>query len=316
MPDDAQQLPTLSNADQAALQRWVRQQGIGSTVTDLRPLTGGTQNIVVRLTVDGRPLVLRRPPVAPAAQQRPHHAARDRGADHAGRQFGAASPIRRRLRGPRRPRCRVLSDGGRRRLQPRHRGEPTPMSGTPVMRHRVGLSTTPPTWPGSATPRGEACRSRHCSGRDPFWHARFRSFLPCSKATGTTATGPTYSRSRAAGRLAGGQPAARRRARHHARRRAPQQRAAAAGNTRGGGVHRLGDVHDWRPAARSRLDAGLLAARPDPINAGSQLAALGGLASRRELLDAYRAAGGRETSRLDWYLAMACFKLGIVIEGT
>ena len=48
----------------------------------------------------------------------------------------------------------------------------------------------------------------------------------------------------------------------------------------------------------------------------SQLAALGGLASRRELLDAYLAAGGRETSRLDWYLAMACFKLGIVIEGT
>lgn len=52
------------------------------------------------------------------------------------------------------------------------------------------------------------------------------------------------------------------------------------------------------------------------ITAGAQLAALGGLASRRELLDAYLAAGGRETSRLDWYVAMACFKLGVVIEGT
>jgi len=52
------------------------------------------------------------------------------------------------------------------------------------------------------------------------------------------------------------------------------------------------------------------------ITAGAQLAALGGLASRRELLDAYLAAGGRETSNLDWYVAMACFKLGIVIEGT
>jgi aminoglycoside phosphotransferase (APT) family kinase protein len=40
------------------------------------------------------------------------------------------------------------------------------------------------------------------------------------------------------------------------------------------------------------------------------------LASRRELLDAYCGAGGRQTSRLDWYLAMACFKLGVVIEGT
>jgi aminoglycoside phosphotransferase (APT) family kinase protein len=52
------------------------------------------------------------------------------------------------------------------------------------------------------------------------------------------------------------------------------------------------------------------------ITAGAELAALGGLASRGELLDAYRAAGGRETPRLDWYIAMACFKLGIVIEGT
>ena len=52
------------------------------------------------------------------------------------------------------------------------------------------------------------------------------------------------------------------------------------------------------------------------ITAVARLAALGGLATRRELLDAYLAAGGRETSMLDWYVAMACFKLGIVIEGT
>ena len=64
MPDDAQ-LPTLSDDDQIALQRWVRAQGLGSTVTDVEPLTGGTQNIVVRLHVDGRPMVLRRPPLHP-----------------------------------------------------------------------------------------------------------------------------------------------------------------------------------------------------------------------------------------------------------
>jgi len=52
------------------------------------------------------------------------------------------------------------------------------------------------------------------------------------------------------------------------------------------------------------------------ITAGALLGALGGLATRRELLDAYWAAGGRRTSRLDWYMAMACFKLGVVIEGT
>ena len=55
---------------------------------------------------------------------------------------------------------------------------------------------------------------------------------------------------------------------------------------------------------------------PNPINAGAALAELGGLAGRAELLAAYRAAGGRDTSRLDWYVALACFKLGIVLEGT
>src|SRR3979490_1841737 len=65
MPDEAQQLPTLSHDDQDAVQRWVRQQGLGATATDVEPLTGGTQNIVVRLHVDGRPMVLRRPPVHP-----------------------------------------------------------------------------------------------------------------------------------------------------------------------------------------------------------------------------------------------------------
>src|SRR5258705_2742853 len=65
MPDEAQQLPTLSHDDQAAVQRWVRQQGLGSAVTDVEPLTGGTQNIVVRVHVDGRPMGLRRPPLHP-----------------------------------------------------------------------------------------------------------------------------------------------------------------------------------------------------------------------------------------------------------
>ena len=67
MPDDAHQLPTLSADDQAALQRWARAQGLGSEVADVEPLTGGIQNIVVRLTVDGRRMVLRRPPVHPRA---------------------------------------------------------------------------------------------------------------------------------------------------------------------------------------------------------------------------------------------------------
>lgn len=62
MTDEA---PTLSDADQTALQNWVRATGRGAWVTDVEPLTGGSQNIVVRLRIDGRPMVLRRPPQHP-----------------------------------------------------------------------------------------------------------------------------------------------------------------------------------------------------------------------------------------------------------
>ena len=64
------------------------------------------------------------------------------------------------------------------------------------------------------------------------------------------------------------------------------------------------------------MDADLLAAGHQRHHRGAVLGALGGLATRRELLDAYLGGGGRRTSRLDWYMAMACFKLGVVIEGT
>jgi aminoglycoside phosphotransferase (APT) family kinase protein len=55
---------------------------------------------------------------------------------------------------------------------------------------------------------------------------------------------------------------------------------------------------------------------PDPLGSAGHLAELGGLAERTELLGAYCAAGGRRTEHLDWYLALACLKLGVVIEGT
>ena len=56
---------TLTDDDVATLRNWIRQQEIGSEVTDVRPLAGGTQNIVVGMRVDGRPMVMRRPPAHP-----------------------------------------------------------------------------------------------------------------------------------------------------------------------------------------------------------------------------------------------------------
>ena len=51
---------TLSDADQDALQYWIRRAGIGTAVSDVEPLTGGSQNIVVRLNVDPASFTLRR----------------------------------------------------------------------------------------------------------------------------------------------------------------------------------------------------------------------------------------------------------------
>ncbi len=56
---------TLDAGAVAALRVWVRAQGLGTTVTDVVPLAGGSQNVVVRLKIDGRSLVLRRPPPHP-----------------------------------------------------------------------------------------------------------------------------------------------------------------------------------------------------------------------------------------------------------
>lgn len=69
MPDAAQQLPTLTDADVTALTLSARGEGLGTTVTDVSPLAGGSQNVVVRLHLDGRPMVLRRPPVHPTSDQ-------------------------------------------------------------------------------------------------------------------------------------------------------------------------------------------------------------------------------------------------------
>jgi aminoglycoside phosphotransferase (APT) family kinase protein len=42
----------------------------------------------------------------------------------------------------------------------------------------------------------------------------------------------------------------------------------------------------------------------------------GGLPTTAELVDAYAARSDRDVSQINWYATLACFKLGIVLEGT
>jgi aminoglycoside phosphotransferase (APT) family kinase protein len=314
MPDDAQQLPTLSDADLIALQDWVRAQDLGWTVTDVEPLTGGTQNIVVRVRVDERAMVLRRPPLHPRPTSdktmlREIAALRTLA--------GTSVPHPGFIAG-----CDDLDVLGvvfylMEEVDGFNPG--SEMSEAYVtdadMRHQVGLSYAASlaqlgnvAWEGS--PLAELKRPGSFLERqvpqflrllESYRHDRYE---PESLAAGELAEWL------ASNRPSDGEPGIMHGDPHLSnvllRRDKPE----------------LAAFVDWEMCTIGDplLDLGwMLICWPldtNMITAGAELAALGGLASRRELLDAYLAAGGRETSRLEWYVAMACFKLGIVIEGT
>jgi aminoglycoside phosphotransferase (APT) family kinase protein len=314
MPDDAQQLPTLSHDDQAAVQRWVRQQGLGSTVTGVEPLTGGTQNIVVRVHVDGRPMVLRRPPVHPRSTSD-----KTMLREIAALQTLAGTPVPHPgfIAG-----CDDLDVLGvvfylMEEIDGFNPGDD--MDDAYVrdarMRHQVGLSYAASlaqlgnvAWEGS--PLAELKRPGSFLERQVpqflrlLESYRHEHYEPESLAVTDLAEWLESNRP------PDGEPGILHGDPHLSnvllRRDKPE----------------LAAFIDWEmcTVGDPLLDLGwMLICWPldtNTISAGAQLAALGGLASRRELLDAYLAAGGRETSRLDWYVAMACFKLGIVIEGT
>lgn len=67
------------------------------------------------------------------------------------------------------------------------------------------------------------------------------------------------------------------------------------------------------------LDLGwLLATWPgeDAVDLGAALAAAGGLPTATELIAHYGQRSDRDLSAMPWYTVLACFKLGIVLEGT
>lgn len=306
---------TLSDTEQDALQDWVRRIGIGTSVTDIEPLTGGSQNIVVRLNVDGNPMVLRRPPPHPRPTS-----------DNTMRREIAVLQT---LKGTDVPHPRLIAgcddldvlgvvfylmeaiDG----FNP----------GTEVdqayvrdagMRHRVGASYAASLaalgrvpWEGS--PLAAIKRPGSFLARQvPQFMRLLESYRHENYAP------ESFPSVHVLGEWLDTQ------------RPDDTEPAIMHGDCHLNNVLLRRDVPelaafiDWEmcTVGDPLLDVGwMLVCWPDgpnPIDAGSELAALGGLATRSELIDAYLAADGRRTSRLDWYIAMACFKLAIVIEGT
>jgi aminoglycoside phosphotransferase (APT) family kinase protein len=86
---------------------------------------------------------------------------------------------------------------------------------------------------------------------------------------------------------------------------------------------RLAAIVDWEMSTLGDplLDLGwLLATWPDEadvsVGAASMYVMAGGLPTRAELVARYAEHCARNLDALDWFVAMACFKLGIVLEGT
>jgi aminoglycoside phosphotransferase (APT) family kinase protein len=88
--------------------------------------------------------------------------------------------------------------------------------------------------------------------------------------------------------------------------------------------HDVAAIVDWEMCTIGDplLDLGwLLATWPDPGNpahavAAGALGALGGLPAPEDLIARYAERSARPVDRIDWYTVLACFKLGIVLEGT
>ena len=307
---------TLDESAVAALTGWVRAQGLGSDVTDVVPLAGGSQNVVVRLSIDGRRLVLRRPPPHP----RPN----------SDRTMQREIAVLRTLAGSAVPHPEIVAacedldvlgvvfylmeevDG----FNPGNEIAPAYVA-DPSMRHQVGLSyATAVAQLGQAPWQGSPLETWKRPGsflerQVPQWRTavavyRQQDGYAHDSLPGVDELCDWLEANRPPGYLPGI-------------------------------VH--GDIHlnntmlcrdtpevaafvDWEMCTIGDplLDLGWMLVcwpiTPDPLASAGYLAEFGGLASRTELLDAYLAAGGHPTEHLDWYRALACLKLGIVIEGT
>jgi aminoglycoside phosphotransferase (APT) family kinase protein len=307
---------TLTDDDLTALRKWVREQGIGSQVDDVEPLAGGTQNIVLGITVDGRRMVLRRPPEHPRPDSnktmlREIAALRTLA--------GSAVPHPEFICG-----CEDLGVLGVVFYLMAHVDGFNPANEVaqayvemPQYRHDVGIDYATSLaklgqvpWEGrplAALKRPGSFLARQVP--------QFRGFVERYRQQENYPHDSLPGVDELADWLEANRPP----------------------DSPPGVMH--GDAHlnnvmlrrdrpevaafvDWEmcTVGDPLVDLGWMLvcwpAEANPIGAGVPLASLGALATRSELLDAYVSAGGRRTGHLDWYLAFACFKLGAVIEGT
>lgn len=306
----------VDTVDLDALAGWLRTQGVEGRIGEVTPLAGGTQNVVLRIELDGRPVVLRRPPEHPRPTS--------------DRTIAREITVLRGLAGTDVPHPRLIAgcedtsvlgvvfylmeliDG----VNP---GEEVTAEqrADPELRHGQGLAMAralsrlgalDPTAqgldvlrkPGSFLEKQVPQWLRHLEG-----YREFPDWEP------------------------GGLPDVELVARWLEEQRPPD----APPGVMHGDFHlnnvllartepAVAAIVDWEmcTVGDPLLDLGWLMVtwpqEPTAMDVGGPLAQLGGLPTRKELVAAYAEAGGREPVHVDWYTALAGFKLGIVLEGT
>ncbi|MET8006476.1 phosphotransferase family protein [Nonomuraea glycinis] len=297
----------VSAVDLAALGAWMDAQGLPEgEITGVAPVLGDTQNVMVRFERGGRPYILRRPPLH----------ARPKSNDVLRREARVLAALRDTPVAA--PRLVAAQTEVQSELEPvfylmepvdgfnASMGLPEPHASDPAIRHRMALEAAsalavlgqvdPDVLPSFGRPEGFLER------QVPRWLRELDSYGRLDGYPGPDIPGLRET----AAWLDANRPAAFTPGVMHGDYHFANLLYAHDGP-------RVAAIVDWEMCTIGDplLDLGwLLAVLP------LSEAQIPGLASPREIVDRYAALSERDLSAIDWYAVMACFKLGIVLEGT
>lgn len=315
MASEAAISPALVDLD--ALARWMDGRGLGAgPIGDVERLGGGTQNVLLRFTRAGRAYVLRRPPehkrknsdetmrrearvlAALAGSAVPHPAliAAESTIDVLGAAFYLMEPVE----GFHAP-----------------SGLPEPHRSDPALRHGMGLAMVDGIVALGAVDHEAVGLAdfgrpeRYLERQVERWRSQLASYAALSGYAGPEIPGVE----RVAAWLETHRPATFRPGIIHGDYHLANVLFSPTGPE-------LAAIVDWEltTIGDPLLDLGwLLATWPDPE--GAQMGAMAvtpwsGFPSAAELVERYRVRSDRDLAAIDWYVVLACYKLGIILEGT
>ncbi|AYO77605.1 phosphotransferase family protein [Sphingobium yanoikuyae] len=305
-----------SAVDIESLAAWMTDQGLGSgPISNVTPLAGGTQNILLRLTRDGRDYIFRRPPTHP----RPN----------SNETMRREARLLRAIAGTNVPHPALIADCADESvlgvafylMEPVNGFNPVgqlpkPHAGSPAMRHAMGLALVDGiaalgALDHQALGLTDFGRPDNFLGRQvDRWRSQLAGYGEFADWTGTQALPSVdaiaawLERHRPADFTPG--------IMHGDYHLANVMYRPDSGD--------LAAIIDWELATIGDplLDLGwVLATWPDGSGASTvSVTPWEGFPTPAELVARYGAGSARDLSAVDWYHVLACYKLGILLEGT